>query len=75
MVKIFYPEAKSGEKVSIDDNKKLKKSMVLEHFRSIIPNFVIMEQVKEEEMFIQIAELVTNYHQHILTALNRNKNG
>lgn len=26
-------------------------------------------------MFIQIAELVTNYHQHILTALNRKRNG
>jgi hypothetical protein len=26
-------------------------------------------------MFIQVAELVTNYHQHILTALSRHRNG
>lgn len=47
----------------------------MKNFRDIIRPFEIMGQEKEEEMFIQIAELVTNYHQHILTALNRKKNG
>ena len=37
--------------------------------------YELMTQSKEEEMFIQIAELVTNYHQHILTALNGKRNG
>jgi len=34
-----------------------------------------MPQAKEEEMFLQIAELVTSYYQHILAALNNRKNG
>lgn len=34
-----------------------------------------MPQEKEEEMFIQVAELITNYYQQILSALNSKRNG
>jgi len=33
-----------------------------------------MNQNKEEEMFIQIAELITQYQQHILKALTDKRN-
>lgn len=76
LMKIFYkPECKAGGKVKLDENKKIKKSEILNNFRDIIKPYEVMAQEKEEEMFIQIAELVTNYHQHILTALNRKRNG
>lgn len=66
---------KEGEKVVLDDQRKIKKDTALKNFKKIISEFTIMEQAKEEEMFIQVAELITNYHQHILTALNRKRNG
>lgn len=75
LIKLFYEGLKAGQKVKIDENRKLGKEVVLKNFRSLVKEFSIMEQVKEEEMFIQVAELVTNYHQHILTALNRKRNG
>lgn len=75
-MKIFYKEdCKNGQRVQLNEKKKVKKSVVLNNFRDIIKPYDIMAQEKEEEMFIQIAELITNYHQHILTALNRKKNG
>ena len=43
-------------------------------FNSLVGNYELINQSKEEEMFIQIAELVTQYQQHILKALNEKRN-
>ena len=72
---LFYPDLKTGSKFQIDQNKKSSKETLLKNFQNKMIVYEVMEQVKEEEMFIQVAELVTNYHQHILTALNRKRNG
>lgn len=40
-----------------------------------MPSFELLPQVKEEEMFLQIAELVTSYYQQILAAMSNRKNG
>lgn len=37
-------------------------------------SYELLNQKREEEMFIQIAELVTQYQQHILKALNEKRN-
>jgi hypothetical protein len=34
-----------------------------------------LSQEKEEEMFIQVAELITTYYQQILSALTAKRNG
>jgi|JI10StandDraft_1071094.scaffolds.fasta_scaffold369484_1 hypothetical protein len=40
-----------------------------------MPQYEILNQQKEEEMFIQVAELITTYYQQILAALTAKRNG
>lgn len=40
-----------------------------------MPQYDILNQQKEEEMFIQVAELITTYYQQILAALTAKRNG
>ncbi len=40
-----------------------------------MPSYDILNQQKEEEMFIQVAELITTYYQQILAALTAKRNG
>jgi hypothetical protein len=80
LMKLFYPaevekNSKGSLKMRMEESKKLTKGEIIGNFVKVLESYEIMSQEKEEEMFIQIAELVTNYHQHILTALNRKKNG
>ena len=40
-----------------------------------MPQYEILNQQKEEEMFIQVAELISPYYQQILAALTAKRNG
>lgn len=40
-----------------------------------MPVYEIQNQEREEEMFIQVAELITTYYQQILAALTAKRNG
>ena len=64
----------SDSKCTVSDSKMLKRSEVQARFKSLIGNYELINQNREEEMFIQIAELVTQYQQHILKALNEKRN-
>ena len=48
IVRLFYSEAKEGEKLRIEENKAVKKGIVLKNFKKLVPPFEIMEQTKEE---------------------------
>lgn len=61
-------------KCTISESKLLKRSEVQANFKALVGNYELTPQGKEEEMFIQIAELVTQYQQHILKALNEKRN-
>ena len=60
--------------VLIQEGKQLSREEVQANFRTLIGDYELINQSKEEEMFIQIAELVTQYQQHILKALNDKRN-
>jgi hypothetical protein len=48
--------------------------VVQKNFKELIVSYELINQNREEEMFIQIAELITQYQQHILKALNDKRN-
>ena len=73
MIKLVYPNAK--QPVTIDEAFQTKKGSIIEAYRKLIPKFDILNQQKEEEMFIQVAELITTYYQQILAALTSKRNG
>lgn len=67
-------EPSADGKCVISDDKKLTRKVIQDHFKELIGNYELINQKREEEMFIQIAELVTQYQQHILKALNDKRN-
>jgi hypothetical protein len=70
----FMTSPPTGNKCSITESKKLKRGIIMELFKNLVGDYELQSQSKEEEMFIQIAELVTQYQQHILKALNYKRN-
>ena len=48
---------------------------MVEAYRKLLPRYEVMSQEKEEDMFIQVAELITTYYQQILAALTAKRNG
>ena len=72
-LQLFYPN-QSGP-MQLDEGIKLSKADVLKSYSKMLPPFEIMSQEKEEEMFVQVAELVTTYYQQILAALTAKRNG
>lgn len=61
-------------KCVISDDKKLTRKAIQDNFKQLVGSYELINQRREEEMFIQIAELVTQYQQHILKALNDKRN-
>mgnify|MGYP000895494574 CR=1 FL=1 len=76
-MKVCFTEElkKSSDKIKIDKEAKLTKKQILENYKSLMSPFDLLPQAKEEEMFLQIAELVTSYYQQILAAMSNRKNG
>lgn len=76
-MKVCFTEElkKSSDKIKIDKETKLTKKQILENYKSLMSPFDLLPQAKEEEMFLQIAELVTSYYQQILAAMSNRKNG
>ena len=76
-MKVCFTEElkKSSDKIKIDKEAKLTNKQILENYKSLMSPFDLLPQAKEEEMFLQIAELVTSYYQQILAAMSNRKNG
>lgn len=64
----------TGEAIKIEDTRTFKKKALKENFTKLIGQYELISQAREDEMFIQIAELVTNYQQHIHKALSERRN-
>lgn len=60
---------------NVEETFTVKKKGVLQAYRKLMPSYDILNQQKEEEMFIQVAELITTYYQQILAALTAKRNG
>ena len=59
----------------LDETKKVTKGQILAAYAKMLPKYEVMSQEKEEEMFIQVAELITTYYQQIMAALTAKRNG
>ena len=53
----------------------MTKGDLLRAYGQLLPTYEVMSQEKEEEMFIQVAELITTYYQQIMAALTAKRNG
>lgn len=53
----------------------MTKGDLLRSYGQLLPTYEVMSQEKEEEMFIQVAELITTYYQQIMAALTAKRNG
>lgn len=73
MAKLFYQTSEFP--ITIDEKDQHKKGEVIEAYKKIMPVYEIQNQEREEEMFIQVAELITTYYQQILAALTAKRNG
>lgn len=73
MAKLFYQTSEFP--ITIDEKDQLKKGEVIQAYKKIMPVYEIQNQEREEEMFIQVAELITTYYQQILAALTAKRNG
>lgn len=73
VAKLAYPKSKYP--IAINEGLQVKKGSIVEAYGKLIPRFDILNQEKEEEMFIQVAELITTYYQQILAALTSKRNG
>jgi hypothetical protein len=73
VVRLIYGDIQ--ESLSLDESKKVSKGEILAAYARLMPKYDVMSQEKEEEMFIQVAELITTYYQQIMAALTAKRNG
>jgi hypothetical protein len=73
VVRLVYGQVE--EALMLDESKKATKGEILAAYSKMLPKYEVMSQEKEEEMFIQVAELITTYYQQIMAALTAKRNG
>jgi hypothetical protein len=73
VVRLIYGEV--GEALVLEEGKQRAKGDILAAYAKLMPKYEVMSQEKEEEMFIQVAELITTYYQQIMAALTAKRNG